>query len=119
MNIARLLGVLGSLGGLLFCIYFLFNNPYVGGPPPEDVLASFSLSYFLPMIIGLYASRSFKPILLLICAIWSFPLTLYLAATPGVFKWLVISPLFLMAAAIIMFRKRKHSHNEVSLNDEK
>ncbi|MCH6269662.1 hypothetical protein [Neobacillus citreus] len=119
MNIARLLGVLGSLGGLLFCIYFLFNNPYVGGPPPEDVLASFSLSYFLPMIIGLYASRSFKPILLLICAIWSFPLTLYLAATPGVLKWLVISPVFLMSAAIIMFRKRKHSHNEVSLNDEK
>ncbi|WP_423800982.1 hypothetical protein [Neobacillus sp. SAB-20_R2A] len=64
MKIARHLGVLGSLGGLLFCIYFLFNNPYVGGPPPEDVLASFSLSYFLPMIIGLYASHSLRNLVL-------------------------------------------------------
>lgn len=107
MKIARRLGVFGSLGGFLYCCYFLFDNPYVGGPPEEDVLISFSLMYFLPMLIAPYAIRSLKPVLLLLCAIWSFPLTLYLAGSPSLFKWLIISPFLLLVSAIIMFRKRK------------
>ncbi|WP_338449910.1 hypothetical protein R4Z09_27810 [Niallia oryzisoli] len=108
MQLEKLIGTIGSVGSLLYCGYFLFHNPYGHSSPELDVLVSFTMMFFLPMFIAIFASLSFKPITLIICSVWSMPLALYLGATPGVFKWLMIGPVLLLIAGILMHTKSRN-----------
>jgi hypothetical protein len=110
MLLSRIIGASGALWGLLYGSFYLLNNPYVNAPPESDVLSRFTLLLFLPCIIALFASILYKQRLLFICFIWSFPLCLYLAGTPGVFKWVALTPVLFLTAGIMMkFSKKKHN----------
>lgn len=108
MERAKHIGTIGSVGSLLYSVYFLFHNPYVHSSLELDVLASFTMMFFLPMFIAIFASLSVRPLLLIICSVWSMPLALYLAATPGVFKWLMIGPVLVLIAGILMLKKSRN-----------
>lgn len=107
MKTSKFIGTIASAGSLLYCGYFLFNNPYVQSSPDPDVLTSFTILFFLPMIIAIYASLSLKPIWLIVSSIFSMPLALYLTGTPSVFKWLIVGPVLMLAAGIIMLKKSR------------
>lgn len=104
---AKTIGSTGAIVSLLFCGYFFFFNPYVpSGPEPETILY-FTFMLILPSLIGLYASKMSIPGLLIAASIWSMLLSLYLMATPGVFKWMVIGPLLQLLAGILMLKNRR------------
>jgi len=105
---SKVIGIIGSVGSLLYCGYFLFNNPYVHASPELDALASFTMMFFLPMFIAICASLSLKPLLLITCSVWAMPLSLYLTATPGVFKWLIIGPFLVFIAGAMMLKKSRN-----------
>lgn len=105
--LAILFGTAGSLGGLSYCGFLLLKNPYVNGSPSTDVIISFILLFFIPLIMALFASLFFKPILLLISFVWSLPISLYLLGTPGLFNLVIIFPLLILVGGIMMFTVKK------------
>ncbi|MEH7011678.1 hypothetical protein V7087_12855 [Neobacillus niacini] len=107
MKVLRLIGVVGSIGSLLFCSFILVYNPYTHSSVDPDVFTSFTIMYLLPIMLAIYASLTLKHKLLIICSIWALPLSLYCLATPGVFKFLVIGPILLLIVGIVMLKNKR------------
>jgi hypothetical protein len=105
----RLIGVFCGIGSLLFCGFMLLFNPYTHSSVEPDVLTSFTVMYFLPVMLATYASLSSKPKLLIFCSIWALPLSLYCLATPGLFKYIVMGPILLIIVGVIILKNKRTS----------
>ncbi|WP_335714807.1 hypothetical protein [Neobacillus drentensis] len=93
MKMARVIGTLGFLGGILYFILLVFYDPYSNEPLATDTLVGMAIMYLLPTIIALYSIVFTKPKLLILCAICASPAGLYALGGNGIFNWLIMPPL--------------------------
>lgn len=107
MKTLRLIGAYSGIGSLIFCSFILLYNPYTHSSVEADVFTSFTVMYLIPVSLAIYASIFIKPKLLILCSLWALPLSLYCLATPGVFKFLIISPILSFIVGILMFKNKR------------
>ncbi|RCW40650.1 hypothetical protein DFP97_13029 [Paenibacillus prosopidis] len=84
----RYLGILSSLGTIVLWLILNFNNPYNSASPSNDVLIRTGAFLLAPAFVAVIGSIIRKRFIMLIAYFWSLPLSVYLAMTPSIFKYL-------------------------------
>jgi len=101
------IGLIASLGTLVFWFILLFINPY-GGKIELDSLVPISFMVILALI-GLFSSLRLKSTVMFAVFILSFiPFGYYMLLTPGIFKWIgIFSAMYLPSAILMAINNRK------------
>lgn len=98
LKVARLSGLLTSIGVLGLYLVFVFFNPYRPGSLTLPIVAMMVLA-----LVGALAAWWAKPYLMLAIFLVTFvPVGLYMLGTPGLFKWIGILQLVFLLASILM-----------------
>lgn len=99
-------GVISGLASAILWIRLNFYNPYSPNTlGSETTLISF-LMLLLPACLAVISSATNKQWLMFIAFVWSFPLSVYLAFTPGVFALFGVTCLgYLMSFLLMRFTK--------------
>jgi hypothetical protein len=105
-----LVGLLGSLAGIALWIILVYFNPYSNG---DNTVSNTTIvtvyRVFLPAIAALVSSIFRKPWLMLIVFLWFLPAGLYLAGTPGIFKYFgLVEASYLVSAFLMIVGRSLH-----------
>jgi hypothetical protein len=92
-------------------LVLIFYNPY-STPTYELALITF-LTLFLPSCLAIIASFTSRKFLMLIAFLWSFPISVYLIGTPGIFALFGVTSLFYFISFLFMLSHRKGSKLEL------
>lgn len=104
-NLARILGILTSLGALILYIVLAFFNPYTTGTLTLPILLM-----MLVAIAGTAAAYFIRPYWMLVLFAASFvPIGLYMLGTPGIFRLIGIFDLIYLLAGILMLLSKRTS----------
>ena len=101
------IGVMAGLFSIGLWIVLVFFNPYTVASPGKAAVNTFMM-LVIPACLAIVASIMNKKYFLLIAFIWSLPISLYLALTPGIFA-LFIAPCiaYLICFLLMLFPKNK------------
>lgn len=108
MGITRLtLGVFSGLFTIVLWIVLNFFNPYTTSSF-DIVAANTFIMLCIPAFLAIFASFMKKKLLMLIAFIWSFPASLYLMLTPGIFALFIIACItYFICFLIMLFENAK------------
>lgn len=96
-----ILGTMAGLSSIALWVVLVFYNPYT--PSASDGLAATTLLMLvLPACLAIISSLIHKKYLMLMAFIWSLPLSLYLAFTPGIFAWFFASCIAYFVSFLLM-----------------
>jgi hypothetical protein len=104
------LGVMAGISSISLWFVLIFNNPY-STPTHEPAVITF-LMLVLPSCLAIVASFTSRKFLMLIAFLWSFPISLYLIGTPGIFALFGVTSLFYLISFLFMLTPRKGSKLE-------
>lgn len=97
-KVARLIGMLASLGVLGLYLVYVFFNPYSPGSLTLPIVVMLTLA-----LVGALAAWWAKPYFMLAVFLVAFiPMGLYTLGTPGLFKWIGILQLIFLLASVLM-----------------
>ncbi len=106
--IANIVGLLSSVGGMALTIILLYFNPYGYGGVTSGTANIAYATLFAPALFALAASYLKKHKLMFVSFLWSFPMSFYLAGTPGIFKIHgVICLLYLVTACLFLLNTKR------------
>jgi uncharacterized protein YqhQ len=99
--------LLGFIAGALsIYLWFLLNfaNPYTNQAAIDGTMIVTLAMLVLPACLGIISFIFSKKVFMLIAFIWSFPLSLYLLATPGIFLLFGITSFTYLISYLLMRR---------------
>lgn len=102
LTIIKLIGYVSSLMTVFLWFIFIFINPYAEVTNQSSIIISMVM-LVLPaglLAIGVSLNRS---LLMLLAFIWSFPYSLYMLLTPGIFRLFGITSLMYLLC-FVLFR---------------
>lgn len=105
ITIIKLIGYMSSLMTVFLWLIFIFINPYAEITNRSTLVISI-IMLLLPaglLAIGVFLNRSR---LMLLAFIWSFPYSLYMLLTPGIFRLFGITSLMYLLC-FVLFRMNK------------
>lgn len=106
-RVGAIVGFGASISGIALWIVLIYFNPYAGGIIAKDVFSRTLLGLLSPAIIGMIGSAVRIKWLMYAVFIVSLPLSLYLAGTPGIFKYFFLVSLgYLLSAVLITMGKK-------------
>lgn len=88
---ARVLGLVAGIISIILWIILHFYNPYVDTTEGMLSLRQSIMTLLLPAILAIAASLSANYIFLFIAFLWSLPMSLYVAFTPGIFALFAVT----------------------------
>ncbi|PGZ90947.1 hypothetical protein [Bacillus sp. AFS029533] len=106
IKISSILGVCSSVVSILLWVVLNYFNPYSNGIE-TDVVTRTAIMLFFPACLALFASLTYRKWLLLVAFIWSLPISLYLALTPGIFAVFGITSLCYLISFIFMLKEKR------------
>lgn len=83
--LASVVGIVAAVAAIVFWGIFSFDNPYA--PPQMDVIKNLFIAMVIPAIIAIIAQFVIRKWLMFIAFLLTLPISLYLAMTPGIFRW--------------------------------
>ena len=101
----QVLGIIAGIVSIVLWFILVFANPYA--PPGNGTIITTFVMLFLPACLATYSSLKSKQALLLIAFIWSFPISLYVYFTPGIFFFFGITSLLYLFSYVIIFVSQK------------
>jgi hypothetical protein len=102
LTIIKLIGYVSSLMTVFLWFIFTFINPYAEFSNHNSIIITIMM-LLLPaglLAIGVFLNRS---LLMLLAFIWSFPYSLYMLLTPGIFMLFGITS-FMYLLCFVLFR---------------
>lgn len=106
---ASVLGLAGAVGSIVLWVIYVFLNPYHDTFEMETFWRTFSM-LLLPALLAIYAAWQVKSILMYVAFLWSFPMGVYMSASPGLFKLYGLVLLFYLVSASSMARSKRSPH---------
>ncbi|WP_083270630.1 hypothetical protein [Bacillus marinisedimentorum] len=85
---------------------FSFVNPYASASGPEPAFNTFFM-LVLPAAMAIRASLSVKKSFMLIAFLWSLPLSLYFALTPGIFALFTVTSSAYLLSFLLMGKEER------------
>lgn len=101
-----ILGLLGGVCSMVLWIVLNFYNPYSNVLEIGVIMSTF-IMLFSPACLAIMAVMAQQKYMMLIAFIWSLPISLYMAATPGIFALFGITTFTYLASFILMILVRK------------
>jgi len=105
-RIGVFVGIVAAVSGLVLSVILGLFNPYVGGIAKEAIPVAF-IGLGLPAILGFIASLYGTTWLMYVVFIYTLPVSLYLAATPGIFRFFIFVTFGYLLAAISLSMDKK------------
>ncbi|QHW29910.1 hypothetical protein GZH47_03045 [Paenibacillus rhizovicinus] len=100
---SAVLGLTAAAASILLWLSFNFANLYAeSGDNAHAVLIRTCWTLLLPAVLAAGASWFAKPYLLLASFIWSLPISLYLACTPGIYALFGLTSAAYLIAYLMM-----------------
>jgi hypothetical protein len=101
INLIQLAGYAASLMTVVLWLILIYRNPYFNGFDKISITITLSMLVLpaLVVAIGLFFKRS---LLVLIGFIWSFPYSLYMLLTPGIFLLFGVTNLLYVCCFIVL-----------------
>lgn len=100
--------IIGAIAGLFsigLWVVLVFYHPYTAASPDEAAANTF-ITLVLPACLAIVASIMKKKYFMLISFVWSLPISLYLALTPGIFAWFIAPCIaYLICFLLMLFPK--------------
>ncbi|WP_129692256.1 hypothetical protein [Gottfriedia acidiceleris] len=103
---ASILGVCTSVVSILLWVVLNYFNPY-SNSTETDVVTRTAIMLFFPAYLALFASLTYRKWILLLAFIWSLPISLYMALTPGIFAVFGITSLCYLISFILMRKVKR------------
>ncbi|MED4601332.1 hypothetical protein P9314_11520 [Paenibacillus validus] len=100
-SLSRVIGLCGGVYSSALWISLIWLNPYAPLSNPSEWLAVL-LFGLAPALLAIVSSVRRRPWGMLAALLWAAPLSLYVAATPGVFRWAGVALPFYMLAWLMM-----------------
>ncbi len=106
IQVARVIGILASLGTVCLWLVLNFANPYGYQGSTQESFTS-SLIMTLLAIAGIVVAWTANPYLMRAVFIVSFfPIGFYMLGTPGIFRWIgIFNLLFFIASLPVLVRR--------------
>jgi len=112
-RIGAFVGIVASISGIILWVISNFFNPYVVGISKETIPITFTF-LGLPAILGFIASLYGTKGLMYVVFIGSLPLSLYLAGTPGIFRFFLFVSLGYLVSAILLTMNKENKNQKTS-----
>ncbi|WP_372813145.1 hypothetical protein [Paenibacillus sp.] len=100
-SLSRVIGLCGGVYSSALWISLIWLNPYAPLSNPGEWLAVL-LFGLAPALLAIVSSVRRRPWGMVAALLWAAPLSLYVAATPGVFRWAGVALPFYMLAWLMM-----------------
>ena len=107
MNLARLLAFVSCTGSTLLWLAFLYANPY---GRKGFTTGTYVVGWVMVALAGLaayFAATNRAAGLIAVFLLSFLPLGLYLAGTPGIFRWIAVFDLGLFLAAVVLWYRAR------------
>lgn len=104
---AKLIGFLSGIVSILLWIQLVFNNPYAA--PSSGAIATTFFMLYLPACLAIISALKTNHKLMLVAFIWSFPVSLYVYFTPGIFSWFGITSVTYLFSFVLILVSQKIS----------
>ena len=112
-RIGVFVGLVAAVSGLILSVILGLFNPYVGGIAKEVIPVAF-IGLGLPAVLGFIASLYGTTWLMYVVFIYTLPVSLYLAGTPGIFRFFILVTFgYLLAAISLSMDKKIRSKNQI------
>lgn len=89
--LSKVIGLSASVASIILWIIFIFFNPYDTGNITSDLFFRTFMMLLLPAFLSLGATFTFRKVFLFIAFLWSLPMSIYLALTPGIFAFFALT----------------------------
>src|SRR5690625_365032 len=105
---ANVICIGASVASIILWIIFIFFNPYDTGNISSDLFFRTFMMLLLPALLALGATVTFRKVFLFIAFIWSLPMSIYLALTPGIFAFFALTSIgYLFSYLLLKINDKK------------
>jgi drug/metabolite transporter (DMT)-like permease len=110
-RLSRFIGVLAGVTSIVLWGILNFFNPYSGSVQYEPLMTTL-FTLFLPACLAVVAAIKAQQTFMLIAFIWSMPISLYLAFSPGIFALFGVTSLAYLISYLMMRSTRMKKESE-------
>src|SRR5699024_961568 len=105
---AKVLGAGAGVASIILWVIFIFFNPYDNGNITSELFTRTFMMLLLPALLALGATFTFRKVFLFIAFLWSLPMSIYLAVTPGIFAFFALTSFgYLLSYLFLIIDARK------------
>ena len=108
LKFIKLIGYMSSLMSTFLWVIFIFINPYAAVTNQGSYIISTTM-LLLPALLSAVGIALNRSLIVLIAFIWSFPYSLYMLFTPGIFMLFgITSFMYFLCFVLLRFNKNRY-----------